>query len=678
MGVMTARASFRVFGRKLTISIAAFLSLAPGAGAQKVVTVAGGYVGDGKPATSAALEFPQFAAFDLQGNLLITEACRIRKVDKQGLISTIAGTGVCGFSGDGGSATRAKLASPTGIAVDSAGDIFFADYGNQRVRKIDPAGTITTIAGNGKGKYCGDGGQAVNACLNLPQQLTIGNNGKSDVLYIADLLNQRIRQVVLRTGIITTVAGNGTAGYTGDGGPAKKASLSYPYGVAVYDKTRTLWISDTDNTAIRQVDLKTGIITTFINGSFCYPVTFCQPQGLTTDASGNLLVVGPGDGQVLSISVPGQVVTLEAGGFGNGFNGDGIPADMALLDDPTDVVLDSTGYVLIVDAENDRIRKGSGSQKITTVAGGYIGDGKPATSAAFNFPANLAFDPGGNLYVTDTYDNRIRKITPSGTISTFAGNGIIGYSGDGGPARKASLAFPDGVATDSKGNVFISDSSNSAIRKVDKSGTITTLGTLPSYGIPQSEATDSAGNLYVADSTNCVIWKFAPDGTRSIVAGVQTYCGFNADEIPATQAFLDIPLGVALDAAGNLYIGDAVNNRVRMVDTSGIIHRVAGNGEGCGFGGDGGPATSAMICFPAGVAVDVKGNLYFVDGYNDRIRVVNSAGTIETLAGTGNPFYNGNGLPALKTNMCPYSVAVSPTGGVYLTDACSYRVRKVQ
>jgi sugar lactone lactonase YvrE len=675
---MTVRAPFSVFRRTLTISIAAFLSLPPCAGAQKVVTVAGGYVGDGKPATSAALEFPQFAAFDLQGNLLMTEACRIRKVDKQKVISTVAGTGICGFSGDGGSATQAKLASPTGIAVDSAGDIFFADYGNQRVRKIDPAGIITTIAGNGKGKYCGDGKPAVNACLNLPQQLTIGNTRAGEVLYIADFLNQRIRQVVLGTGVITTVAGNGTAGYTGDGGPAKKASLSYPSGIAVYDKTRTLWISDTDNSAIRQVDLKTGIITTFINGSFCYVVTFCQPQGLTTDASGNLLVGVPSAGQVLSISVPGQVVTLEAGGFGSGFNGDGIPADTAFLDDPTDVLLDGAGKVLIVDAENGRIRKGSGSQKITTIAGGYIGDGKPATSAVFNLPTNLAFDPAGNLYVADTSDSRIRKITPSGTISTFAGNGITGYSGDGGPAKKASLYFPYGVAPDSKGNVFIADSSNSAIRKVDKSGTITTLSTLPSYGIPQSMATDPAGNLYVADSTNCVIWRFAPDGARSIVAGVETYCGFNSDGIPATQAFLGYPFGVAVDPADNLYIGDTYNNRVRMVDTSGIIHTVAGTGGACGFGGDGGHATSAMICFPVGVAVDVKGNFYFVDGNNDRVRIVSSTGTIETLAGTGNPFYNGNGLPALKTNMCPYSVAVSPAGDVYLADACSYRVRKLQ
>jgi hypothetical protein len=219
---------------------------APIAAAQKIFTVAGGYAGDGKPATSAALEFPQFAAFDLQGNLLISDACRIRRVDKQGAISTIAGTGVCGFSGDGGPATSPKFVSPTGIAVDSAGDIFFADYGNQRIRKIDPTGMITTIAGNGKAKYCGDGKQAVKACLNLPQQLTIGNSRAGEVLYIADTLNQRIRQIVLRTGIITTVAGNGTAGYTGDGGPAKKASLSYPYGVTLHDKTGTLWISDTD------------------------------------------------------------------------------------------------------------------------------------------------------------------------------------------------------------------------------------------------------------------------------------------------------------------------------------------------------------------------------------------------------------------------------------------------
>jgi sugar lactone lactonase YvrE len=653
----------------LAIPILALLSFVPSATAQKVFTVAGGYIGDGKPATSAALNYPQFAAYDLQGNLLISDNCRLRKVDKKGIISTIAGTGICGFSGDGGLATHAKVAGPSGIAVDSSGNIFFADWFNQRVRKIDRAGTITTIAGNGKAKYCGDGKQAVKACLNAPEQLAIGRDRSGEVLYIADWFNQRIRQVVLRTGIITTVAGNGTPGYSGDGGPAKKASLNYPWGVAFDGKIGSLWISDTDNLAVREVNLKTGIITTFLG-------SLGVPAGLVTDKSGNLHVAEVFGPLVEKMTVPGKSRSVDAGVVGpGGFNGDGIPANTAFLAYPYGVVVDHAGDVLTMDTGNARIRRGSGSQQITTVAGGYIGDGKAATSAAVNTPQAIAFDKLGNLYIADMYNHRIRKVDASGTISTFAGNGISGYSGDGGPAQNASLYFPDGVATDASGNVFIADVSNQVIRKVDSSGTISSFA--QDQASPNLMTTDSAGNLYVAETFYCRISKFDPDGTSSVIAGVQGQCGFNADGIPATQAQLNEPYGVALDSKGNLYIGDSSNNRVRMVDTSGIIHTIAGNGT-CGFSGDRGPGTSAMLCSPTGVAVDAKGNLYVADWLNYRVRRVDATGTIETIAGTGNYLYNGNGLPARKTNISPFSIAVSPSGEVHVADSTNDLVRKIQ
>jgi sugar lactone lactonase YvrE len=647
--------------------------------AQKVFTIAGGYVGDGKPATAAALGFAQFAAFNSKGDLLISDGvnCRIRKVDSQGIISTIAGSDICGFGGDGGPALQARLTTPTGIAVDPAGNIFFADQDTERVRKIDPAGTITTIAGNGSAKYCGDGKQGVKACLSLPTQVTLGRSKGGEILYIADTFNNRIRQVVLSTGIITTVAGNGTAGYSGDGGPAKKASLNAPSGVTFYGATHTLWISDTGNAAVRQVDLNTGIITTFLGDGTCpfMPLTLCSPMGITTDSAGNLHVADNGTGQVLRISVPGKSVSLDAGVVRGGFNGDGIPAKSAQFLGPSDVVLDSNGDVLTLDTGNGRVRKGSGSQNIMTVAGGYLGDGKPAISGAFNGPTNTAFDQLGNLYIADTSNNRIRKVTPRGEISTFAGNGLSEYSGDGGPATKASLNCPFGVATDISGNVFIADTCNSVVRKVDTSNTISTFASIP---MAQSMTTDPSGDLYVADGIpNCVIWKITPGGNPSIVAGVAQRCGFSGDGGPATQAFLNRPFGVALDSAGNLYIGDSRNQRVRLVDGSGTIHTVAGNGT-CGFSGDGGPGTRAMICRPEGLALDAKGNLYIADLGNARVRILSGAGIIRTFAGTGKFAYNGNGLPALKTNIAPFSVAVSPAGRLYIVDVGNNRVRKVQ
>jgi len=272
-------------------------------------------------------------------------------------------------------------------------------------------------------------------------------------------------------------------------------------------------------------------------------------------------------------------------------------------------------------------------------------------------------------------NHRIRKVDASGKISTFAGNGISGYSGDGGPAQNASLYFPDGVATDANGNVFIADFSNQVIRKVDSSGTISTFA--PDQAGPNLMTIDSAGNLYVAETPYCRISRFAPDGTSSVIAGVLGQCGFNADGIPATEAQLNYPYGVALDSKGNLYIGDSSNNRVRMVDTIGIIHTIAGNGT-CGFSGDGGPGVSAMLCSPSGVAVDANGNLYVADWSNNRVRRLDAGGTIGTIAGTGSSLYNGNGLPARQTNILPFSVALSPSGNVYVVDYANNRVRKIQ
>jgi sugar lactone lactonase YvrE len=677
---MKESVSLTAFRFALATSSFALLSLSLCASAQKVFTVAGGYVGDGKPATSAAVGFPQFVAYNPQGELLISDEinCRIRKVDPQGIISTIAGTGICGFSGDGGPAIRAKISTPTGIAVDQAGNIFFVDQDNERVRQIDLAGTITTIAGNGSAKYCGDGKRAVNACLNFTMQLAVGNGPKGEVIYLADVSNQRIRQVVLATGIITTVAGTGTGGYSGDGGPANKAELSIPFGVAFYAPTRTLWIADTGNAAIRRVDLKTGIITTFLGDGTCdgIQLTLCNPIGLATDSAGNLYVADDSDSQAFKISVPGKSLSVEAGVFSAyGFNGDGIPAIDALFDDVTQVLLDPAGQIVTVDAGNNLIRRGSGSDKITAIAGGYIGDGRLGPFTAFNSPNSFAADPLGNLYVADTFDNRIRKITPSGKVSTLAGDGFNGYSGDGGPANKASLNTPFGVAADSSGNVFIADTSNFAIRKVDKSGTISTFATVSS---PQGMTTDAANNLYVADAIpDCVVWKITPSGTKSIVAGVQYNCGFNGDDILSTEAYLNWPEAVTLDSAGNVYIGDSHNQRIRLVDSSGTIHTVAGNGT-CGFSGDGGSGTSATLCRPKGLTLDAKGNLYIADLGNARVRILNNAGIIQTFAGTGKFAYNGDGLPALKANIAPSSVAVSPAGELYILDVGNNRVRKIQ
>ena len=311
------------------------------------------------------------------------------------------------------------------------------------------------------------------------------------------------------------------------------------------------------------------------------------------------------------------------------------PAVDARLTTPYDVEVDAAGNLYITDTNDRRIRKVDSSGAISTIAGtgveGYSGDGGPAVEAQLSYPACLVVDAAGNLFFSESFDNRIRRVDSSGTISTVAGTGVEGFSGDGGPATQAQLARPSGVAVDTAGNLFIADTRNRRIRKVDSSGNISTFAALP--GASQGMEFDAAGNLFYADSTKSSVRRVDPSGAITTIAGIGRW-GFSGDGGPATQAALHAPDDVAVDAAGNLYIADENNHRIRKVDSSGIITTIAGSGDR-GFSGDGGPATQAQLARPSGVAVDTAGNLYIADHDNRRIRKVDPSGTITTIAGRG-------------------------------------------
>ena len=425
------------------------------------------------------------------------------------------------------------------MAVDSSGNLYITDRNNHRIRKVDSTGTITTIAGTGKDGFSGDGGPASQAQLNFPTGVAVNGEGN---LYIADVGNHRIRKVD-STGTITTFAGTGERGFGGDGGPAIQAQLDAPTGVAV-DGAGNLYIADRNNSRIRKVD-SIGTITTIAGG----------------------------------------------GGFGE----DGGPAIQARLSLPYSVAVDGAGNLYIADQYNNRIRRVDSTGTITTIAGtgelGFGGDGGPATQARLFLPYGVAVDGAGNLYIADQYNHRIRKVDSTGTITTIAGTGERRFGGDGGPAIQAQLDEPTGVVVDGAGNLYIADLANHRIRKVDSTGTITTIA-----------------------------------GT-----GEQ---GFGGNDGPASQAHLFFPIAVAVDGAGTLYIADVGNHRIRKVDSTGTITTFAGTGER-GFGGDGGPAIQAQLAAPSGVAVDEEGNLYIADQYNNRIRRVDSTGTITTHCGNG-------------------------------------------
>ena len=579
-----------------------------------------GYSGDNGPATSAQLNYPQGVAVDASGNLYIADSNnnRIRKVSG-GVITTVAGDGNFGYNGDGMPATDAWLNGPNGLTVDSAGTIFIADTGNGRIRKVS-GGSIATVAGNGGFGYNGDNIAATSAEFTSPSGVAVDSAGN---LYIADLVNHVVRKV--SAVMITTVAGTGTPGYNGGSIPAASAELYGPWGVAV-DASGNLYIADTDNNRIRKV--------------------------------------------------AGGVITTVAGDAGFGYAGDNVAATSTSLYAPFGVALDASGNLYIADTVNYRLRKVSGGI-ITTLAGGGapVGQNGPAINAQLESPMGIAVDPSGNLYIADSVASRVFEVS-AGIIGVAAGNGINGFGGDGGPPTSANLAGPMGVAVSSSGQLYIADFINECIWEVS-GGVITTVagnGTIydsgdngpavnAGLGGPVGGAVDSSGNLYIVDNSSSTIREIS-NGTITTVAGNGTQ-GYGGDGGPSTHAELYTPWGIAVDSSGNIYIADTYNDRIRKV-SNGVITTVAGTGVE-GYNGDGGPATSALLSQPEGVAVDSSGNLYIADSGNGRVRKV-SGGVIATIAGPGTNQCAG------PTSVAPSGMALDLQGDVYVSDVNSHRV----
>ena len=694
-----------------------------------ITTVAGNgllqFSGGGQAVNAAMIE-PTEVAVDASGNMYVSDTYfnQVLQVTPGGVINVYAGNGQAGLSGDGGPATAAQLTNPRALAVDSSGNLYIGDTGNYRVRKVSPGGVITTaasvsnglaglavdaagnlyitgghivyrvstsgaattIAGTGNPGFSGDGGPATAATLFGPQGLRVDAAGN---VYVADSQNNRIRKITPK-GVISTVAGTATGGFSGDGGLATEASLFLPADVSL-DTQGNLYISDALNGRLRVVN-PAGIISTVAGGGASLqngaPLQAAlEPDGIAADNNGNIFVVEPGYRRVRRVTL-GQSITTVAGVLPTAAAGDNVAATATSLLDPFGVAVDGVGNVYIADRLDSRIRKVSTAGIITTVAGngipGYSGDGGPAPQAELDGPLDLAFDPSGNLYAAV---GAIRRISPGGTITTVAGSGASGYSGDGGPATAAAMLGPTDCVSDNAGNLYITDRGNSRIRRVSPTGTISTFAGNGTAGYsgdgglaieaeifqPFQLAIDAAGNLYIADWGNSRVRKITPAGIITTVAGGGPNYGPPGDGGPATAATIGGNLyGIAVDSAGNLYITS--NARIRKVDaTSGIISTIAGTGTP-GFGGDGGLATNATVSGPQSIAVDASGNVYFADESNWRIRKLTPAQIVKEGVVNAATFQGGGVAPGeIFTVFGGPGVALGPAApvGLQLTSSGS-------
>ncbi len=723
----------------IAISIVAFAAVftaALGEGTERYIYtfagtgVAGGDLGDGGPAIKAQMSCPGGVVLDGSGNVYVADSSnhRIRRVDADGVITTVAGTGEWGFGGDGGPATEAQLFGPIALAVDGPGNLYVTELTNNRLRVIRLPGernpvtqefpqfangdstvsdlvlvnvdtkTVTpvvrfydsegdpvsadSVADLTEGlELAEDGALSVTAGIPPLGERTISTHGRSELMTgsVKVVSDGYVGGVLRFENMAVGVAGVGAAEPVDDAlFPARRTEGGINTGAAVRNlESNALTITCRlmqGGEVLETATLKLaagGQRARFINelfpdtdtSDFVGAVRCTAPEGkkfagvaLEMDLQNRLFTTLP----LVAVTgaSPGDVAeryiyTFAGTGVTGGDVGDGGPATAAQLGS-SGVALDGTGNLYVADSRTDGIRRIDAQGVITTIAGtgerGFGGDGGPATEAQFRFPLGLVLDGTGNVYVADTGNHRIRRIDAEGVITTIAGTGERGFGGDGGPATEAQLGFPEGLVLDGSANVYVADTGNRRIRRIDAEGMITTIagtgeGGFGGDGSPATEAQllsanglalDGSGNVYVADGNR--IRRIDVGGVITTIAGTGER-GFGGDGGPATEAQLSDARRLVLDGSGNLYLTDG--NRIRRIDVGGVITTIAGTGEQ-GYGGDGGAATAARLNRPSGLSLDGSGNLYVADGNNYRIRVIRPLGERNPVTQEFPQFANGD------------------------------------
>lgn len=633
--------------------------------------------------SDAGFHYPCSVGVDAAGNTVISDAGNhtIRKISPGGLVTTLAG--LAGNSGTAdGIGGAARFNSPSGVAVGADGTVYVADTQNHAVRKISTNGVVTTLAGlaGTSGKTEGTGSAAR---FYHPQDVAVDLAGN---VYVADTYNSSIRKIT-PAGVVTTLAGlsgsNGNANGTGS-----TARFTRPYGITT-DTAGNIFVGDTYNHTVRKIT-SAGVVTTLAGSAGSSgsadgtnsTARFYYPCGLSVDGAGNIFVADIFNNTIRKITPEGVVTTpVGLAKVTGAVDGTG---NAARFNNPESVAVGPGTNLYVADLNNHTIRKITPDWVVTTLAGIPSGSGTNdglGLAAKFNYPSGLVVDTNGNTFVADLSNHTIRKIAPDGTVTTIAGAAGVSGAVDG-TGSAARFYYPIALALGADGTLYVVEYGNSMIRKIDSGGTVTTLaggtnigsangpGLSARFNQPCGIAVDTNGTVYVGDTSNNEIRKITPDGTVSTLVG-STNAGFINGV--GTSARFSWPQGLAFDKEGNLLVADAKNNMIRKVALDGSVTTIAG---ATNSGSADGVGTAARFHHPFGLAIDRTGNIFVSDSFTNTIRKITPEGNVTTIGGAPGTASGDDGTGAQARFNTPEGLAVDQFGNLYVADATSQLVRK--
>ena len=595
---------------------------------------------------------------------------------------TLAGYSGYGSADETGSAAR--FYNPNAVAVDASGTVYVADFDNDTIRKITSSGVVSTLAGLAGSSGSADGTGSA-ARFDGPSGVAVDSSGN---VYVADQYNHTIRKIT-SGGVVSTLAG--LAGSSGSAdGTGSAARFNRPNGVAV-DGSGNVYVADSSNHTIRRIT-SAGAVSTVAGSSGMFGIEdgtgsaarFNRPNGVAVDGSGNVYVADSSNHTIRRITSGGAVSTLAGLGRSSG-SGDGT-GSAARFYFPRGVAADASGNVYVADSSNHTIRQITPGGVVSTLAGsaGSFGSTDGTGNAArFHNPNGLAVGSSGNVYVADQSNHTIRQITSDGVVSTLAGLASSGGSADG-TGSVARFNFPAGVAVDGSGNVYVADSDNHTIRKITSGGIVSTLaglagslgsadgtGSAARFNYPFGVAVESSGNVYVADYSNHTVRRITSGGMVSTLAGSTGI--FGGQDGTASTARFYFPRGVAVDGSGNVYVADYFNHTIRRITSGGIVSTLAGSADISGS--EDGTGSAARFRYPGGVAVDGSGNVYVADRSNQTIRKITPGGIASTVAGLTGSVGSPDGTGSAARFRSPAGVAVDGSGTVYVADESNHTIR---